>query len=114
MGYKLSISADINHTAFLAARIEGFDLSTVGMEVGASQAEIEGGSTFRKPQYMLSVYSAPLGRPELPEVYMRWRSGSREYPSLPGMAGSGTEPACLPTSSTCTYEPAKMKSIISP
>ncbi len=50
---------------------------------------------------MLSVYSAPLGRPELPEVYMRLTIGLRGYPFLPGMTGSGTEPARLPASSTC-------------
>ena len=31
--------------------------------------------TSRKLQYMRSIYCAPLGRPELPEVYMRCSSG---------------------------------------
>lgn len=41
--------------------------------------------TFRNCTYKLSRYSAPLGRPDEPDVYMRLTSGSATQPSLPGM-----------------------------
>ena len=58
------------------------------------------GPTLRKLQKRCSGYSAPLGRPELPEVYIRLTKGSAGRPSLPGITSAGFLPDARPTANT--------------